>query len=296
MRRRSDVPDNSILYVEIPVRATLKKVFAIILTRLGKPVSSRYLRDFHTQDLVDLIITELENKKLRLLIIDELQDLLVASFEDKKDIFTGFKKILNACSTRLVLVGTNAAKDLLYLDEWIDERLIIQEIPRLQDGSDFRNLLSQIYIAYKEIIPDWDLAQIRPDGTIEFNYSLILLLLELCQGRLGKLVQNIRYSIIEALEHSRNSVIEQDYRDIFNNDVVFTIIDGNLHRITKELDFAIKRVQQYYEETGIPPKQTATRMRDINAIIKSGKWIPFNIKSFNDLLILVNHSSEEIEK
>ena len=236
MKKLKGFQIDDILYFEIPVRATLKQVFAKILAKLGKKITGNALRNTHTQDLVDSIIEELERRKVKILFIDELQDLIVATNEDKRAIFTGFKKILNNCSTRLVLIGTPAAKDLLYLDDWIDERLIVLDIPKWKDGQDFRKLLLAIYKAYVPFVPDWDLIAVKSDNKIEYNYPIVQLLLKLSGGRLGKLLQIIQYSIIEAVEKDQSNILLENYQDIFNQSVKYVIEKGKIVRKTKADD------------------------------------------------------------
>ncbi|MFW9996002.1 MAG: TniB family NTP-binding protein [Candidatus Odinarchaeota archaeon] len=240
MEKRHGYKEDDVRYYEVPVRATLKRVFAGILTLFGEKITGNALRNVHTQDLVDMIIERLERNKVKVLFIDELQDLVVASPDDKKAIFTGFKKILNNCSTRLVLIGTTNARDLLYLDEWIDERLVVIDIPLWEDGEPFRELLAKIYKAYKPFVPDWDLFEVKEGKIAGYNYPVILLLLEISSGRLGKLLQIIRYVIIETIQKGQTNISVDDYQDIFNSNVKYEIKNGAIVKKVKNRDESVE--------------------------------------------------------
>lgn len=227
-----------IIYYSIPVRATLKKVFADILHKaFNKEIAGTALKNFHTQDILNRLIIEMEQNQTKVLIIDELQDLLVSSSEDKREIFKGFKHILNNCGTRLILVGTKKAKELMYIEDWIDDRLRLIELPdwglkTTKKKREFAQLILQIYIAYQEFVPDWKLVTRGENGKAIFNESEMKLLITLSKGRLGRLIQLIRYGIIEALLDNRKYVKFSDYHAVFNHGIKFEINrNGDIVRI-----------------------------------------------------------------
>ncbi|MHA1449534.1 MAG: TniB family NTP-binding protein [Candidatus Hodarchaeales archaeon] len=131
--------DNTIIYYEIASRATIKRVISEILARLGIVIDGRMLRNTATDTLVNRLIKELKHNNVRMVIIDELQDLIVAPHEDISDIFIALKKITNQSKTRLVLVGTDDAIEVLRIAEkiqvrgkmkpWINERFRTLELP-----------------------------------------------------------------------------------------------------------------------------------------------------------------------
>lgn len=226
MEHKKDYKKGDILYYTIPIRVTLKQVFTNILAQLfNKEIADSRLRSMHTQQIINMVIRELNKRRTKLLIIDEIQDLLVASSEDKKEIFKGFKQIMNMCRTRLVLVGTKDAEDLLYFDQNIDERMRVLELQTWRNNTEFGKMLKQIYQAYKPVIPDWDLVITNEYGKNKFNKPIVTILLKFSQGRLGRLLQIIQYAIIEALLNNKTNVIEINYRNIFNNDVRYKIRD-----------------------------------------------------------------------
>jgi len=201
-----------ILYYTTPVRVTLKQMFAGILEEnFNIEIRGSALRATHTNTLIARIIKELQEKKVKLLIIDEIQLLIGASQDDKQDIFEGFKKLTNQSQTRLILVGTMDTFELFQGAEWVEERFRALVLPSWEEDEEYLKLLKAIYDAYIDFVPNWDL--VLPNGKV--NGAIGHFLYEFTGGRLGALIQTIRFGIVNALQHGRTCPTEDDYKSVF---------------------------------------------------------------------------------
>lgn len=213
-----------ILYYITPVRVTLKQMFAGILReKFGITIQGGALKNIHTNTLIDRLTTELHEKKVKLLIIDEIQLLIRASKEDKRDIFEGLKKLVNQNKTRLILVGTMKAFELFQKADWVEERFRAFILPSWDEGKEYLDLLKSLYEEYVEFVLDWNL--LLPNGKV--NTKLGHFLHVFSGGRLGALIQAIRFGIVSALLHGRTCPTEYDYKQ------TFYIKDGEIKKETQ---------------------------------------------------------------
>ncbi|MFX1451898.1 MAG: TniB family NTP-binding protein [Promethearchaeota archaeon] len=217
-----------IMYFETPVRVTFKQMFSSLLgTKFGLPIKGSALRNIHTNTLIDNIVEELRENKVKLLFIDEIQNLLEADLEDKKAIFNGLKKLTNQSQTRMILVGTPTAIKLFKGSDWVMERYRILKLPRWKENKEYLDLLVAIYQAYGDFFPNWDLV----DSNMKINKDVGHFLYELSEGRLGKLIQIIRYGGVNALLNGRKNITKEDYNSVFR--VNYSVEDGDIKQKSK---------------------------------------------------------------
>ncbi|MHA2299232.1 MAG: TniB family NTP-binding protein [Candidatus Hodarchaeales archaeon] len=248
----------TIVYYEIAARATIKRVIAGILGKFGITIDDRALQTIKTDTLVNRLVDELKRNNVKLLIIDELQDLIVAPKEDISDIFIALKKITNQSKTRLVLVGTNDAIEVLKKAEtvqvkgkmkpWIDERFRRAELPKWELNEELRDILYTVWESYHEILPDWNMFSKKDNEKASADYAAIGLIHKLSNGRLGKMLQIIRYAAIRALIKNRTTIIEEDYLKVFN--IKYVVKDGQIV-IEEETNVKVEEKTAAKNENGV---------------------------------------------
>jgi len=218
-----------IMYFETPVRVTFKQMFASLLgTKFGLPIKGSALRSIHTNTLIDNLVEELREHKVKLLFIDEIQNLLEADKEDKKAIFNGLKRLTNQSQTRMILVGTPSAIKLFQGSDWVMERYRILELPKWKENKEYMDLLLSIYRAYGDFFPNWNLV----DSNGKVNKAIGTYLYTLSEGRLGKLIQIVRYGGVNALLNGRENITREDYKSVFRVD--FIEENGEIKRQPKQ--------------------------------------------------------------
>jgi len=257
-----DGKDFVFVYHETPshVRSAKKLFRSILRDHFGMDIRNSILKAMDTDEILSILIDQLEEKQVKILIIDELQDLLDHPSAEQLRIFKVFKKMLNSrkISIGLILCGTMNALPLLNNKEWADERITGVELTRwvdrpinvkkltkvTVDGNDeyveetvkkneFREdlqLIWQIYCKQKKWLPDWDLISFE-NGKPKWNTSQIKVIKKLSDMRFGKLVELIRHSAIHAIVNGRTKITKKDLTSVYNQDIWYDIDDeGKLVR------------------------------------------------------------------
>lgn len=186
-----------LVYVETPERATLKEFYAEILNVMGYPVKvSR-----STGDLRRKILLGLQNKKVKILFVDEIHNLLDSRRDHKTDILNGLKSLNNKAQIPIVLVGINTAEDILSLDEQVADRYPPLEIPLWQKDKIYLDLLA----TFEANLP------LRKQSEI-YSPKISNYIHELSDGKIGRIATIIRKASIKAIrddtEHITNNLLK----------------------------------------------------------------------------------------
>lgn len=181
-----------ILYVETPERTTLKEFYAETLNVLGYPVTSTR----STGDLRRKILQGLKEQKVRIIIYDEIHNLLDSRRDHKKDILNGLRSLNNKAEIPIVLVGIETAVTILGEDEQVAERYNPVEVPVWgENDHEFRNLLYTF---------EANLPLLKASNLYEEEISSRIL--ELSQGKIGRIAKIIRTAAIRAIRNGREQI------------------------------------------------------------------------------------------
>lgn len=113
---------NDVFVFQIPGRARLKGVMTKMATQLKIPdVPPAPRRDFPTYLLVEKVAAKLARNGVKLVIIDEFQNLFQLPGESRVEILSGFNDLVNESHVPIVLVGVVGADRLLDIDYYKDE-------------------------------------------------------------------------------------------------------------------------------------------------------------------------------
>ncbi len=223
--------DFNLLFYEINApQMTLKRMLAGILRKFGVNLDDKFINRSHRVTLINNLVFELQENNVKMLIIDELQNLLTSPKEEVGEIFIGLKALTNQTNTRFILLGTHDAIRVLRntddsqrkagMKPWIDERFTILELPRWKMNEEYIDLLKTIYAVYSQALPEWDIlcdsSQPSRKGKKIINPETAKLILELSEGRLGKILQIIKYAAVSTLLDNRKYITKDDYYQVFN--------------------------------------------------------------------------------
>ncbi|MCY3411753.1 MAG: TniB family NTP-binding protein [Candidatus Heimdallarchaeota archaeon] len=119
--------DKIVIYYNTPshVRSAKGLIADLLATHFGLETRASIRKNSNTQDFLRVLRREFKIAGTKLLIIDELQDLLEDHRKEQLVFFLVLKKLLNMPDLKigLILCGTNNALPLLSHQEWADERI-----------------------------------------------------------------------------------------------------------------------------------------------------------------------------
>jgi DNA replication protein DnaC len=215
---------DDIVIVDAPVGITFRGMFEYLLEEFNIEIHLK-MEKIHTNRLITMLIKELRKRKVKLLLIDDIQNMTSTSQKEKDEIFKGFRRIVNQSQTRLVLVGLPNAYKLFEDSNWVDERFRALNLPKWNPYStEYLDLLFTIHNAFRDFLPDWDL--VSKEGTL--NKDLALFLHEISDGRLGKLIQTIKQAAVHAITNQRTNILREDYEHV--QTMHYILKDGRLEQ------------------------------------------------------------------
>ena len=164
-----------VVYVEVPPENTLTGLLGDILKTIGDPLPD----SCKIRQRRDRIIKQFKQQNIRLLIIDECQDLEPKSGGDAKSKNIRFLKyIMNATKVPVILTGTLEAKSLLSADAQLRGR--IKEVVELsyfnclnQDNAlDFADYLDGVLQSYPRKVEGFSFTQVDAEGDLKLKDNI----------------------------------------------------------------------------------------------------------------------------
>lgn len=173
------------VYVETPERTTLKEFYSETLNVLGYPArASRSTGDLRMQ-----IQIALQERNVKMLFFDEIQNLLDSRRDHKHDVLNGLKSLNNHAQIPIVLVGIETAKEILGLDEQVADRYPVIEMPLWEYNDGFKSLLA----TFEAYLP------LKLPSKLSCN-AISKKIFAISEGKLGRVAETIRKSAIKAIQ------------------------------------------------------------------------------------------------
>jgi hypothetical protein len=113
---------SDVFYFPIPSRARLKGVMFQMAKKLKIPdIGKIPQRNFPTYILVERVATKLWKNYVKLVIIDEFQNLFELPGESRVEILSGFNDMVNESHIPIVLVGVAGVDRILQIDQYYND-------------------------------------------------------------------------------------------------------------------------------------------------------------------------------
>jgi hypothetical protein len=127
-----------VLMVQMPPEATVPRLYSALLTVLGSPVGLHSRNDIREA----LVLRLLRDVGLRLLIIDELHNMLGASARRQRELLNWLRFLGNELRIPIVCLGLRDAWLALRSDDQLENRFHPFLLPLWEDGEEFARLLA----------------------------------------------------------------------------------------------------------------------------------------------------------
>jgi len=188
----------NLVRVEVPERATLKEFYADILNKFGYPISSTR----STGDLRRKIVEALDRKKIKILFVDEIHNLLDSRRDHQKDVLNGLKSLNNKAKIPIVLIGTDRAKEILAEDDQVADRYLKIELPLwiYEEEKPTKNKpLKDLLATFEAYLPLLKASELFSDNIVSYIHKK-------SQGRIGRIAWIIRRAAKEAIQIKKEQI------------------------------------------------------------------------------------------
>jgi len=173
------------LMIQAPPTADPAELYCCILSKLFAPFSPNDKFRKMKAQATDL----LRKLDVRVLIVDEIHDILKGSISNQKKYLGELKNLTNEVQMPIVAVGTKDALRAFRTDIHLWNRFEVEPLPKWKNDNDFKRLL----VTFKGILP------LRESSNFA-EANLIATLYSLSEGTIGELARLLRRAAIFAIK------------------------------------------------------------------------------------------------
>lgn len=183
-----------IVLIDAPHRPNESWLIGEILTALNAP----YRTNGDLEAKIKQVLGLFKRLNVRMLIIDEISDLVSGSAIKQRDILTLIKQISTRCKVVIVLTGVPSIKAALAVNDQINSRFVNREIPKWKESVELRQLLKIIERRTPLKNPSMLAAQ--------ENAPLLKTVLERSKGRIGWIIEILQRSAVQAITSKKEKI------------------------------------------------------------------------------------------
>jgi hypothetical protein len=178
-RPDADASSIPLVMVNAPPTPDAGELCVRILRAIGSPVRSSSSKGTKREKVID----ELRRVGTRMLMIDEIHDVLSGDSTRQSEILGTIKDFSNELRIPIVAAGTDAARTAIAVDSQLEQRFSYKVLPLWQNDTDFRRLLT----SFERLLPFPERSHLAAEAHANTIYDC-------AGGRIG----DISYVIMEA--------------------------------------------------------------------------------------------------
>lgn len=195
--RNGDDPDREnilIVAVQMPSDPSISRFYAMLLAAVGAPLRPR----MRTSELEQKALCLLKAVGARVLIIDELHNILAGPTKTQREFLNLIRFLGNELKIPIVGVGTKEAYLAIRSDDQLENRFEPLALPTWEDGNDLRSLLSSFAASYP-------LRRRSVLGREEVARYVV----SRSEGTIGEIAKLLRAAAIAAIETGEEAITAQ---------------------------------------------------------------------------------------
>ncbi|MFF2063185.1 TniB family NTP-binding protein [Streptomyces sp. NPDC058200] len=185
---REEIP---VLVVQMPSEPSVGRFYTALLTALRAPLRSRY----RLADLEQLVVRLLRAATVRMLVIDELHNVLGGRGDTRREFLNLLRYLGNELRIPLVGVGTRDAYLAIRADDQLENRFAPLTLPRWEADEDACSLLASFATSFP-------LRRPSPIATAE----MVGYLLTRSEGTIGELALLLTDAAVAAIESGEETI------------------------------------------------------------------------------------------
>jgi hypothetical protein len=183
--------ENPVLVVQMPSEPSVIRFYTALLAALGAPLRSRY----RLADLEQTVLRLLRSAGVRMLVIDELHNVLGGRGDGRREFLNLLRYLGNELRIPLVGVGTRDAYLAIRADDQLENRFAPLTLARWEADEDACSLLASFAASFP-------LRRPSPIGTAEMAGYL----LTRSEGTIGELAHLLTDAAVAAIESGEEAI------------------------------------------------------------------------------------------
>ena len=183
-----------VLTIEMTGAREARALYDRILTELGVPDPKRYVGS----DRERMVLKLCRAANLRLLVVDEIQDILTSTARQQRIALDTIKFLMNQLSLPVLALGTAQAPDAMQVDEHLNARFTYRSLPVWKQDPYLVNFLD----ALERVLPLKQPSQLS-------SLPITTVLLRLSDGVLDPMMRLITYAAAHAVESGTEQITPQ---------------------------------------------------------------------------------------
>jgi hypothetical protein len=198
----ADRPWQPILSMQMPAMPTVRSFFSEILRSLDFPVINRS----SLSDLEHSALRQLEKLKPKILVIDEVHNLLACTPREQRAALNVLKFLSNELRVSIIAAGTTEALIVMQTDPQIASRFESSALPSWTMSQDLRSFIAGFF---RQLAID-------PKGLVNSEAALAYML-ELTSGVTGRIVELMRQSADVTIRCARTEITPEHLQQAGKN-------------------------------------------------------------------------------
>lgn len=181
-----------VLHVEIPEEPTLDALRVVILRRLFAPTNPRNNRADRRAEVFEL----LGRVGVKVLLVDELHNLLFASVHEREKTLAFLRALGNELRINVIAAGTQEARRTLQSDPQLLNRFEIHRLPLWRDDDDLRVLLA----SFESLLP------LKNPSFLGDNDEIVRYVIAKSDGLIAEISKLLRRAAVLAIESGSEAI------------------------------------------------------------------------------------------
>ncbi|EKT76616.1 TniB family protein [Rhodococcus opacus M213] len=186
-----DAEQIPVLCVQMPSDPSISRFYVAVLAALGAPLRPHR----RIAELEQLILTLLRRTGVRLLVIDEIHNILAGRDNVRREFLNLLRYLGNELKIPLVGVGTRDAYLAIRTDDQLENRFLPISLPLWGDDPDTRSLLASFAASYP----------LRARSHLS-SEEMTGYLLARCEGTIGELAMLLTAAAVAAVETGEEAI------------------------------------------------------------------------------------------
>ena len=189
-----------IVYVISESSSDESVMFSKILSAMNVPVNHKEKVTKKKEE----VIYNLGIMKTKLIIIDEIQNVLQGPYNKMTQLITSLKTLNNTTAIPIILAGTQDAMSAISIDNQTKSRFKPLELPNWNNDENFSRFITTI----EAMLP------LKKASNLYQNYELLTYLHELSNGCIGEVIDILKDASIYAIRTQSEKITKKEIKEI----------------------------------------------------------------------------------